>query len=214
MSGKYGVFAALHVPGDPVMLYNIWDVASAHAVARRGQGAGHGQSSGGRSDGLADGERSRSTSLAHAANRRGGRIAGDGRFRGRLFDDPTRRRHAPCLAETGVVGCNFEDQEVGGRRSPPGGQQVAADRCDPPGSRRPNSLSTRAPTCSSMIARPTTTPCSLRPSSAAGLCRRRGQRLLRAPFGRAQVDRADRARARAPFNVIAFPGAPDKRRVG
>ena len=29
-------FAALHVPGDPVLLYNIWDVASAQAVAASG----------------------------------------------------------------------------------------------------------------------------------------------------------------------------------
>ena len=30
------VFAALHVPGDPVILYNIWDVGSAHAVILAG----------------------------------------------------------------------------------------------------------------------------------------------------------------------------------
>ena len=29
-------FAALHVPGDPVLLYNIWDVGSAVAVAKGG----------------------------------------------------------------------------------------------------------------------------------------------------------------------------------
>ena len=29
-------FAALHVPGDPVLLYNIWDVGSAHAVVAGG----------------------------------------------------------------------------------------------------------------------------------------------------------------------------------
>src|SRR5690606_40575130 len=29
-------FAALHVPGDPVLLYNIWDVGSAKAVAAGG----------------------------------------------------------------------------------------------------------------------------------------------------------------------------------
>ena len=30
------MFAALHVPGDPVILYNIWDVGSAHAVILAG----------------------------------------------------------------------------------------------------------------------------------------------------------------------------------
>ena len=29
-------FAALHVPGNPVLLYNIWDVGSALAVAKGG----------------------------------------------------------------------------------------------------------------------------------------------------------------------------------
>ena len=33
---KYSTFAALHVPGDPVVLYNIWDPGSAIAVAAAG----------------------------------------------------------------------------------------------------------------------------------------------------------------------------------
>src|SRR5215470_4717986 len=33
---KFAIFAALHVPGDPVILYNIWDVGSARAVNRAG----------------------------------------------------------------------------------------------------------------------------------------------------------------------------------
>src|SRR3954452_19875753 len=36
MASKYDSFAALHVPGDPVVLYNIWDVGSAHAVVGAG----------------------------------------------------------------------------------------------------------------------------------------------------------------------------------
>src|SRR3954466_12740364 len=36
MAGKFDIFAALHVPGDPVILYNIWDVASALAVVKAG----------------------------------------------------------------------------------------------------------------------------------------------------------------------------------
>src|SRR3954466_12377542 len=39
MSGKFETFAALHVPGDPVVLYNIWDVGSAHAVVKAGAAA-------------------------------------------------------------------------------------------------------------------------------------------------------------------------------
>src|SRR3954462_8801421 len=36
MPGKFETFAALHVPGDPVVLYNIWDVGSALAVVAAG----------------------------------------------------------------------------------------------------------------------------------------------------------------------------------
>src|SRR6476620_12804884 len=36
MASNYEAFAALHVPGNPVILYNIWDVGSALAVAAAG----------------------------------------------------------------------------------------------------------------------------------------------------------------------------------
>jgi hypothetical protein len=36
MAGTFETFAALHVPGDPVVLYNIWDVGSALAVIAAG----------------------------------------------------------------------------------------------------------------------------------------------------------------------------------
>ena len=36
MASKYETFAALHVPGDPVILYNISDVGSALAVVGAG----------------------------------------------------------------------------------------------------------------------------------------------------------------------------------
>ena len=36
MASKFETFAALHVPGDPVILYNIWDVGSAQAVVKAG----------------------------------------------------------------------------------------------------------------------------------------------------------------------------------
>src|SRR3954447_7670257 len=36
MAGNFESFAALHVPGDPVILYNIWDVGSALAVVAAG----------------------------------------------------------------------------------------------------------------------------------------------------------------------------------
>src|SRR5579864_8640944 len=36
MASKYETFAALHVPGHPLVLYNIWDVGSALAVVAAG----------------------------------------------------------------------------------------------------------------------------------------------------------------------------------
>ena len=39
MASKFEIFAALHVPGDPLILYNIWDVGSARAVAAAGSRA-------------------------------------------------------------------------------------------------------------------------------------------------------------------------------
>src|ERR1051326_8595030 len=36
MASKFETFAALHVPGNPVILYNIWDVGSALAVVAAG----------------------------------------------------------------------------------------------------------------------------------------------------------------------------------
>src|SRR5215212_4409823 len=36
MPGKFETFAGLHVPGNPVVLYNIWDVGSALAVVAAG----------------------------------------------------------------------------------------------------------------------------------------------------------------------------------
>ena len=36
MSDKIEQFSALHVPGDPLVLYNIWDAGSARFVAEAG----------------------------------------------------------------------------------------------------------------------------------------------------------------------------------
>ena len=36
---RFERFAALHVPGDPVVLFNVWDVGSAQAAVRTGSKA-------------------------------------------------------------------------------------------------------------------------------------------------------------------------------
>src|SRR5205085_11898358 len=56
-SDKYRAFAALHVPGDPVILFNVWDAGSAKAVAGAGAKAiATGSWSVANANGFADGE--------------------------------------------------------------------------------------------------------------------------------------------------------------
>lgn len=118
MAGTYAAFAALHVPGDPVVLYNIWDVASAQAVVRAGASAlATGSHPVGDAHGFGDGER---VPIAFAlANAK--RIAEAVElpltvdFEGAYSADPDEGgRNAARLKQAGAIGCNFEDQIIGG----------------------------------------------------------------------------------------------------
>ena len=115
---KAAAFAALHVPGDPVVLFNVWDAGSAEAVARAGARAiASGSASVAGALGFKDGEDvPLETALANAE-----RIVAavdlpvtiD--FEGGYAVDPEEvGRNVLRLAQTGAVGCNFEDQVVGG----------------------------------------------------------------------------------------------------
>lgn len=112
------VFADLHRRGDPVLLYNIWDVGSAVAVAETGAPAiATGSHSLAEAQGYADGEGIPLNILLQTVRRIVDAVSVpvtvdfEGGFAvdaGRLAD------HAQFLAETGAVGCNFEDQVIGG----------------------------------------------------------------------------------------------------
>ena len=111
-------FAVLHVPGEPVVLFNIWDVGSALAVAKAGAKAiATGSASGAMANGFGDGENlPMEFALGNAR-----RIAASVElpvtvdFEGAYSNEPEQvGRNFTQLAETGVVGCNFEDQIVGG----------------------------------------------------------------------------------------------------
>jgi len=111
-------FAALHVPGDPVVLFNVWDVGSALAVAKAGAKAiATGSASVAMANGFGDGENlPMEFALGNAR-----RIAASVDlpvtvdFEGAYSNDPAQvARNFAQLADTGVVGCNFEDQLVGG----------------------------------------------------------------------------------------------------
>src|SRR5690242_11412958 len=118
MASKFENFAALHVPGDPVILYNIWDVGSALTVVKAGAKAlATGSHPVADANGWPDGQQ---VPMEFAfANAR--RIADSVEvpltvdFEGAYSADPEEGgENVRRLAETGAVGCNFEDQVVGG----------------------------------------------------------------------------------------------------
>ena len=118
MPTKFEAFAALHVPGDPVILYNIWDVGSAQAVIRAGAKAlATGSHPVADANGWPDGQGVPiDFALANAK-----RIADSTElpltvdFEGAYSDDPDQGAdNVVRLAGTGAVGCNFEDQVIGG----------------------------------------------------------------------------------------------------
>ena len=114
---KFETFAALHVPGDPVVLYNIWDVGSAHAVVKAGAKAlATGSHPVADANGWPDGEQvpidfasANATRIVDAVD-----LPVTVDFEGAYSDDPEEGgRNVARLKETGAVGCNFEDQRIG-----------------------------------------------------------------------------------------------------
>ncbi|HEX8574470.1 MAG TPA: isocitrate lyase/phosphoenolpyruvate mutase family protein [Allosphingosinicella sp.] len=115
---KFELFAALHRPGDPVILYNAWDSGSARAVAEAGAKAiATGSASVAAAHGFEDSESlPLELALANAA-----RVAAavdlpvtiD--FEGAYAVEPDSvAENVRRLAATGAIGCNFEDQVIGG----------------------------------------------------------------------------------------------------
>jgi 2-methylisocitrate lyase-like PEP mutase family enzyme len=118
MPSKFEIFAALHVPGDPVVLYNIWDVGSALAVVRAGAKAlATGSHPVADANGWPDGQQVPiDFALANAK-----RIVDAVElpvtidFESAYSDDPEiGAGNVAELKATGAVGCNFEDQVIGG----------------------------------------------------------------------------------------------------
>ncbi len=114
---KAALFAALHRPGDPVILYNIWDAGSAKAVAAAGAKAiATGSASVAAANGFADAEGLPiELALANAARITASvdlPVTVD--FEGGYALAPKEvAANVARLAETGAIGCNFEDQVVG-----------------------------------------------------------------------------------------------------
>jgi 2-methylisocitrate lyase-like PEP mutase family enzyme len=118
MASNYETFAALHVPGNPVILYNIWDVGSALAVIAAGAKAlATGSHPVADANGWPDGEQV-PMEFAFANAKRivdAVEIPLTVDFEGAYSTDPEEGgANVARLAATGAVGCNFEDQVIGG----------------------------------------------------------------------------------------------------
>ena len=115
---KYDIFAALHVPGDPVVLYNIWDAGSAIAVAAAGAKAlATGSHPVGDASGFGDAHQVPLDYVFANASRimKAVDLPLSVDFEGAYSVDPEEgAANVAALKATGAVGCNFEDQVVGG----------------------------------------------------------------------------------------------------
>jgi 2-methylisocitrate lyase-like PEP mutase family enzyme len=117
-SDKYRAFAALHVPGDPVILFNVWDAGSAKVVAEAGAKAiATGSASVAGAQGFTDAEAlPLGLALANAARVvEAVDLPVTIDFEGAYAVEPDGVAASMArLAATGAIGCNFEDQVIGG----------------------------------------------------------------------------------------------------
>ena len=132
MSAKFDAFAALHVPGAPVILFNVWDAGSTRAAEKAGAKAiATGSASVAGANGYDDAE-SLPLDLAFA---NAGRIVGATSlpvsvdFEGGYAVDPGETAaNVGRLAATGAIGCNFEDQIVATSKTPGRTMHAVADQ--------------------------------------------------------------------------------------
>jgi 2-methylisocitrate lyase-like PEP mutase family enzyme len=211
---RFETFAALHVPGDPVILYNIWDVGSALAVVAAGAKAlATGSHPVADANGWPDGQK---VPIAFAlANAQ--RIADAVQvpltvdFESAYSADPDEGgANVARLKATGAVGCNFEDQVIGGEGLHPLNLQVkriAAIRCAVGNDFYINArtdLFLKTQTYDdALIDQVVERGNAFADAGASGFFVPR----LADP---GQIERVVRE-VPLPLNVIAFPGAPDKK---
>jgi 2-methylisocitrate lyase-like PEP mutase family enzyme len=131
-SEKARLFASLHRPGEPVILYNAWDAGSARVVAKAGAKAiATGSWSVAAAQGFHDAESlPLDLALANAA-----RVAEAVElpvtidFEGGYAVAPEALgANMAKLAAAGAIGCNFEDQVIGGEGLHPVALQAARIR--------------------------------------------------------------------------------------
>jgi 2-methylisocitrate lyase-like PEP mutase family enzyme len=214
MATKFETFAALHVRGDPVILYNIWDVGSAHAVIAAGAKAlATGSHPVADANGWPDGQQVPMDFAFANAKRIIDSIdlplTVD--FEGAYSADPSEGgANVARLKETGAVGCNFEDQVVGGEGLHPLDVQVkriSAIRAAVGDGFYINArtdLFLKTQTCDdALVDQVVGRGKAFADAGASGFFVPR----LSDPK---QIERVVRE-VPLPLNVIAFPGAPDKK---
>jgi len=115
---NFARFAELHVPGSPLVLFNVWDAGSAQAAAKAGASAiATGSASVAMANGFGDGQEvplefvlANAKRIVDAVD-----VPVTVDFEGAYSTDPREgARNIVRLADTGAAGCNFEDQVVGG----------------------------------------------------------------------------------------------------
>jgi len=214
MASNFEIFAALHVPGDPIILYNIWDVGSALAVVKAGGKAlATGSHPVADANGWPDGQQvpidfalANATRIINAVE-----VPLTVDFEGAYSSDPELGgANVARLAVTGVVGCNFEDQVIGGEGLHPLAVQVeriAAIRAavgDQFFINARTDLFLKTQTYDdALIDQVVERGKAFADAGASGFFVPR----LAEP---AQIERIVRE-VPLPLNVIAFPGAPDKK---
>jgi 2-methylisocitrate lyase-like PEP mutase family enzyme len=214
MASNFETFASLHVPGNPVVLYNIWDPGSAQAVARAGAKAlATGSHPVGDASGFGDGQKVPLDYVFDNARRIMAAVdlplTVD--FESAYSSDPQAgAANVANLAATGAVGCNFEDQVIGGEGLHPLDLQVRRIRAirDAVGdhffinARTDLFLKTQTYD-DALIDQVVERGKAFADAGASGFFVPR----LSDP---AQIERVVRE-VPLPLNVIAFPGAPDKK---
>src|SRR5436305_1905093 len=214
MASKFDSFAALHVPGNPVILYNIWDVGSALAVVAAGARAlATGSHPVADAHGWPDGQQ---VPVAFAVSNAGRIVEAVDLpvtidFEGAYSAEPEQgAENVARLKATGAVGCNFEDQVIGGEGVHPvelQAKRIAAIRRavgDDFFINARTDLFLKTQTYDdALVDQVIERGKAFADAGASGF-------FVPRLSGPAQIERVVRD-VPLPLNVIAFPGAPDKK---
>ncbi|MEU4480393.1 isocitrate lyase/phosphoenolpyruvate mutase family protein [Micromonospora sp. NPDC023966] len=210
MTDRAATFRALHQPGQPLLLPNAWDHASAAALAARGHPAIGTTSLGvaaaaGKPDGTGA---TRSDTLDLARRLRDVPVLLTVDIEDGFSDDPAAvAGYVAELAALGVVGVNLEDGRPDGTLAPVdlAAAKIAAVRAAVPG------LFVNARTDACWLAVPDPLPAAL---DRAGAYRAAGADGLFVPGAPDDTVGLLVAEARLPLNVLHRPGGPDLTALG